>query len=79
MYYIVEWEVMKKDFIRNYVRGYEVFTTIKKRDEYIKIMESDTIKKYIVNAEELNDLIKECDTTLRTNYGVVHVLEIQFH
>jgi len=80
MYHVIRWEVKKDGFINNYSRGYEIFKTKKALNEYMKVIGSEcTTSIYIVNNDGLKAIINRSDKTIHEYYGVIEVLEIQFH
>lgn len=82
MYYLITWEVERQGFIGKYARGYEIFTTKKARDEYLKIMDKNcTIALHEITAKDVNYIIDEYPYGKKhiEPYGVVESVGAQFH
>jgi hypothetical protein len=81
MYYVIEWYVIKKNYVNNYVGGLEVFTSKKALNEYKKTIDSQTfLYIHVVNGQKLHKLIEIVNETAKTSkVGFFEILDIQYH
>ena len=85
-FYMVRWQLDKKDMPNNYVEGYEVFTNKKEAIREVEFLKKihfyDNLKvnEYSFEPWQLSEFVsKNPERTKKTNYGYVENKGFQFH